>query len=188
MYPPYNKRNFSLILLLLFLPLASWAQIGSAQSQVNIVIAQVHSIQVTQSTVNIAMSQLSHYISGSSSGQQADHVKVVSSNAYQVTVKASTQYLSHNGSATTLPVNTIAVNTTVGSDLTGANAAPPANLVVTPQVPLNIAATTIVNSPQGSFGRGYNVNYSIPQGMTSNYMDRDEGTYTTTVTYTLVPQ
>lgn len=174
---------------MLVLPAASIrAQIGSAQSQVNIIISQVHTIQVTQHAVSIDMSGISHYISGNSSGLQADHVKVVSSSAYQVTVKSATQYFSLNGSATTLPVNTVAVNTTTGSDLTGANAVPPAGLLVTPQVPLSTAATTIINSPEGEWGRGYNVNYSIPQGMTSNYMNRDEGAYTTTVTYTLVPQ
>jgi hypothetical protein len=174
---------------MLFLPSAfTWAQIGSAQSQVNIIISQVHTIQVSQPSVSIDMSDISHYISGSSSGQQTDHVKVVSSSAYQVTVKSATQYFSLNGGATTLPVNTIAVNTTTGSDLTGTNAQPPAGLVVTPQVQLSTTAATIVNSPEGEWGRGYNVNYSIPQAMTPNYMNRDNGTYTTTVTYTLVPQ
>ncbi len=166
----------------------TWAQIGSAQSQVNIIISQVHTIQVTQPTVSIDMSEISHYTSGNSSGMQADHVKVVSSSAYQVTVKASTQYFSLNGGATTLPVNTVAINTTTGSDLTGTNTSPPAGLVVTPQVPLSASAVTIVNSPEGEWGRGYNVNYSIPQSMTPNYMNRENGTYTTTVTYTLVPQ
>ena len=66
--------------------------IGSAQTQVNITIAQVQSIQVTQPTVNINMTQPSHFILGNASGQQSNHVRVSSSTAYQVTVKASTQY------------------------------------------------------------------------------------------------
>lgn len=188
MTPPIYSRNLILILLLLFFPVVALAQIGSAQSQVNIIIAQVQSIQVTQPNVSINMNQVSHYKNGNSSGQQSNHVKVSTSTGYQVTVKASTQYFSHNGSNSTVPVNTITLQTAVGNDLTNSNAAPPAGLTVTPQTVLSTSPSTIVSSPSGEWSRGFHVNYTIPANKANEYMDIDSGTYTTTVTYTLVPQ
>ena len=154
----------------------------------NIIIAQVQSIQVSQPTVNINLNQVSHFKSGNSSGQQSNHVKVSASTGYQVTVKASTQYFSHNGGATTIPVNTVNVNTVTGDDTTGANAAPPAGLTVAPQTTLSTTPSVIVTSPSGTFGRGFHVNYAIPAAKAPSYLNRDEGSYTTTVIYTLVPQ
>lgn len=161
--------------------------IGSAQTQVNVTIAQVQSIQVSQPTVSINMTQPSHFISGNSSGLQSNHVRVSSSTAYQVTVKTSTQYFSRNGNSTTLPVNTVAVKTTTGN-LTNSNAAPPAGLQVVPQIFLSTLPTTIITSPAGEWGRGFNVNYTIPETKSPSYLNRQAGTYSTTVTYTLIPQ
>lgn len=186
MTPPKIIRN--LFLLLLLCPIAVLAQnIGSAQTQVNITIAQVQSIQVSQPTVNINMTQPSHFILGNSSGIQSNHVRVSSSTAYQVTVKASTQYFSRNGNSTTLPVNTIALKTTTGN-LTNSNAAPPAGLQVAPQVILSALPTAIITSPSGEWGRGFNVNYVIPETQAPSYLNREAGTYSTTVMYTLIPQ
>lgn len=134
------------------------------------------------------MNQASHFLSGNSSGQKVNHVKVISSAGYQVTVKASTQYFSLNGSVTTLPVNTIALKTAVGSDLSNTNTSPPAGLQVVSQTMLSTSPNTIITSPKGEYGRGYNVEYSIPAQQSPAYLNRTSGTYTTTVVYTLVPQ
>lgn len=164
------------------------SQVGSAETQVNIVINQVQSIEVAQPSVNINMNQPSHFKNGNSSGQQSNHVKVISSAGYQVTVKASTQYFSLNGSVTTLPVNTIALKTTVGTNLSNTNTAPPAGLIVIPQTTVSSLPSTIIASPSGEYGRGYNVEYSIPAQKASAYINRTPGSYTTTVVYTLIPQ
>ena len=186
MTPPKFIRN--LFLLLLLCPIAVMAQsIGSAQTQVNITIAQVQSIQVSQPTVTINMTQPSHFILGNASGQQSNHVRVSSSTAYQVTVKASTQYFSRNGNSTTLPVNTIAVKTAIGN-LTNSTTAPPAGIQVAPQIMLSALPTTIITSPSGEWGRGFHVNYVIPETKSPSYLNREAGTYSTTVMYTLIPQ
>jgi hypothetical protein len=161
--------------------------IGSAQTQVNITIAQVQSIQVSQPTVTINMTQPSHFILGNASGQQSNHVRVSSSTAYQVTVKASTQYFSRNGNSTTLSVNTIAVKTAIGN-LTNSTTAPPAGIQVAPQIMLSALPITIITSPSGEWGRGFHVNYVIPETKSPSYLNREAGTYSTTVMYTLIPQ
>lgn len=161
--------------------------IGSAQTQVNITIAQVQSIQVSQPTVNINMTQPSHFILGNASGLQSNHIRVSSSTAYQVTVKASTEYFSHNGNSTPLRVNTIALKTTIGN-LTNSNATSPAGLQIAPQIMLSTLPTTLITSPAGEWGRGFHVNYVIPETKSPDYLNREAGTYSTTVMYTLIPQ
>lgn len=174
------------IAFLMLYPAAAFSQ-ASGISQVNIIIAPAQSIQVQHPTVNIQMTQASHYAAGSSSGQQANHVRVTSTTGYQVTVKSQTQFFALNGNATTLPVNTIAVQTTLGSDLSGSNSAPPSGLVITPQVMLTTPGNTIISTPTGEANRGFHVNYTIPANQASNYLNRDAGTYNTTVTYSLMP-
>lgn len=152
------------------------------------IMNQVHSITVSQPSVTINMSQPSHFIGGNSSGQQSNHVQVTSSTGYQVTVKASTQYFSLNGNATSLPVNTIGVQAAIGSDLTNTGAPIPSGLTASPQVMLSTVPATIVTSPTGEWGRGFHVNYVIPATQSPVYLNKAPGTYTTTVMYTLVPQ
>lgn len=161
--------------------------IGSAQTQVNITIAQVQSIQIAQPTVNISMAKPSHFLLGNDSGQQPNHIKVSSSTAYEVTVKTSSEYFSLNGNDTSLPVNTIAVKTTIG-DLANSNALPPTGLQVAPQIMLSASPTTIIRSPAGEWGRGFHVNYAIPETKSPSYLNRETGTYSTTIMYTLIPQ
>ncbi len=182
------SKNIWNLFLLLLCPITAIAQsIGSAQTQVNVTIAQVQSIQISQPTVNISMAQPYHFLLGNSSGQQSNHIKVSSSTAYEVTVKASTEYFSHNGNSTTLPVNTIAVKTITGT-LTNSNAAPPTGLQVASQIMLSTLPTTIIKSPAGEWGRGFHVNYVIPETKSPSYLNREAGTYSTTIMYTLIPQ
>ena len=163
-----------------------FSQIGSAASQVNVIIAaQALSIEVTQPSVTIQMGQTSHFILGNSSAQQPNHVKISSGSGYQVNVKAITDNFSLNGNATTLPVNTIRVQTTVG---TGTSSTPPAGLQVVPQVSLSSTQTQIASASSGEGTRGFNVTYNIPSTQANNYLNRDPGTYSTTVIYTIVPQ
>lgn len=160
---------------------------GSAQTQVNIIIAPAQSITVTQPTVTVQMTQASHYVLGNSSGVQSDHIKVTSTTGYQVTVKTQAQFFTLGGSATTLSVGTLGVQTTLGTDFTGLSPAGPAGMVINPLTMLSITASTIINSPIGEASRGFNVNYTIPANQTSNYLNRAAGTYNTTVTYSLIP-
>lgn len=173
----------------MFLPVINcFAQLGSGQSQVNLIIIQALSIEVAQPSVSIDMAQTSHFLNGSASGQQSNHVQVVATTGYEVSVKSVTEFFSFSGNSTTLPVSTIAVQTQTGSDLTGSNSAPPAGLQVVPQVMLSTSATPVATCTSGEGGRGFHVNYAIPTTQTPKFLNRNPGTYTTTIVYTLLPQ
>lgn len=176
------------MLLLQFCPAASFSQIGSAETQVNVLISQVLSIEVMQPSVNIQMGMMPDFINGADSGQQSNHIKVTSNTAYSVTIRAVTGTFSNNGNNTTLPVNTIQVETTVGDDLTGSGDPVPSGLQAMPNTPLSENESTIINSPVGESARGFNINYRIPGGQTNAYLNRPPGTYTTSIVYSIIPQ
>jgi hypothetical protein len=183
-------RCYIILLLLGLMAFTANAQgIGSAQTQVNVTIAQVQSLEISQPTVNINMSQTSHFVNGSASPLQSDHLKVTSNTGFEVSVKSVTQYFSLNGSVSTLPVNTIMLQTAAGSDLTGLGVAnPPADTVVSTPVMLSTTATPLITADEGEGKRGYHVTYSVPATQSANYLNRASGVYSTTIIYTLVAQ
>ena len=176
------------ILLLQFCPTVAYTQIGSAETQVNVLIGQVLSIEIMQPSVNIQMGMAPDFINGAESGNQNNYIKVTSNSAYCVTVRALTGTFSNNGNNTTLPVNTINIQTTLGDDLTGAGAASPPGLQTMPNTPLSENEMTIINSPVGESARGFNIKYKIPGGQSNAYLNRPPGNYTTQVIYSIVPQ
>lgn len=174
--------------MLQFCPAIAFSQIGSAETQVNVLIGQVLSIQVSQPSVNIDMGLTSHFINGNSSAQQSNHVQITSNNGYEVSVRSATEFFSLNGNTTTLPVNTIMVHTEIGDDLTGGGSNPPASLSVNGSVPLSTGNATVITSGEGESARGFNVTYTIPASQTNNYLNKEPGTYSTSIVYTIVPQ
>ena len=183
-------RCYIILLLFCIVPVTVIAQgIGSGQTQVNVSVAQVQSLEVSQPTVGIDMSQTSHFINGNASPQQANHIQITSNTGFEVSVKSVTQFFSLNGSVTTLPVSTIMLHTVAGDDLTGSGAVvPPAGTQIISPVQLSTSATTIVTADHGEGKRGYDITYSIPETQSGNYLNRPSGTYSTTIVYTLVAQ
>ncbi len=174
--------------MLQFCPAIAFSQIGSAETQVNVLIGQVLSIQVSQPSVNIDMGLSTHFINGNSSAQQTNHIQITSNNGYEVSVRSASQFFSLNGNTSTLPVNTIMVQTTLGDDLTGTNSSPSSSLSVNGSVPLSTSDATVITSGEGESARGFHVTYSIPASQTGSYLNKEPGTYTTSIIYTVVPQ
>jgi hypothetical protein len=152
------------------------------------VITQAQSISITQSTVDIQLNQMAHYVSGNTSGIQTNHIQVGSTTNYQISVKAGSDFLNFSGSNSTIPVNSIALQTTLGSDLTGGNTPAPSTTIITPSIALGTTETIIIKNAVAEGARGYNVSYAIPAANTSYYLNKPTGTYTTTVIYTLASQ
>jgi hypothetical protein len=182
------KLNSHFILIALMTPILIIGQIKTAQTQVNVTIAQAQSITITQPSVDIQLTQMAHYISGNTSSVQTNHINVGSTTNYQVSVKAESDFLSFNGSNSTIPVNTIALQTTMGSDLTGSNTPASATTIITPSVTLGSADTIVIKNAVAEGARGYNVTYAIPATKTIYYLNKPTGTYTATVIYTLASQ
>ncbi len=180
------KRN-DFILMMLCAPTAMFSQIGFAETNVNIVIAQMQSIEISHLSVSIDMNQALHYLSGSSSGLLQDHIRITSSAGYQVTVRSDSEFFLYNGSSSTLPVNSIALGLYSGTDLSGPVTSP-SEPVLLPIAAIPAQPLTVIScsSPGGS--RGYNAEYRISSQNAPVYINRLPGIYSTTIVYTLLPQ
>lgn len=182
------KLNNNCLLVFFLIPIVSIGQIKTAQTQVNVVIAQAQSISISQSSVDIQLTQIAHYVFGNNSGIQTNHIQVGSTTNYQISVKSGSDFLTYNGSSSAIPVNTIALQTTMGSDLTGTNTVASPNTIITPSIALGSVDTIIIKNAVAEGARAYNVTYAIPATNTTYYLNKPTGTYTATVIYTLASQ
>ncbi len=87
----------------MILPTGITAQIGSAKTQVNVIIVQTQSITIAQPTVDIQLTQMAQYVSGNASPVQINHISVGSTTNYQVSVRAQAEFLSMNGFTSPTP-------------------------------------------------------------------------------------
>ncbi len=181
-------KKITLNIVLVLAPILATAQIKTAQTQVNVTIAQAQSISITQPSVDIQLTQMAHYISGNTSGVQTNHINVGSTVNYQISVRTESEYLVFNGGNSTIPVNTIALQTTIGSDLTGNNTPASTVTTISPTTTLSSTDTIIINNAIAEGARGYNITYAIPASKTSYFLNKAIGTYSTTVIYTLAAQ
>ncbi|RDI11215.1 hypothetical protein DEU42_106149 [Flavobacterium sp. AG291] len=183
----YNLPAINAFLfLLLNLPLRVVSQIGFAETNVNITIAQLQSIEVSHSSVSINMNQASHFITGSSTGVLNDHVRIVSSTAYQVTVQADSQFFFYNGVLSTLPIGSVLLGISSPQGLSGPQ--PATVVIVSPEVDLPSQPLTIISAASQGLNTSYAMEYKIPAKNAVLYLNRPPGTYSSSITYTLLPQ
>lgn len=170
------RRIHLYILLSIFFSLAAFGQ-GSADTNLNVVLMPIQSIKVNeaQSNVNVSLSTASEYMNGKTSAQH-DHIEIMSSSDYEVKVSASTHLL---GDTASIDIGTVTVTPSFGN--TGG--APTGNIILTPQA-LSFGNNTLVQSSQGDSQRTFNVEYHVSGGQA--YLNKPAGTYTTTITYTIL--
>ena len=167
----------------------AFAQVTTQQDQattiLNVNLAGTYEITVGQTSVDIDMNDPQHFIAGNDSGTQANHVRVSATGDYQVNVSATGELMFGTNS---IPVSTVTVTPTLGSYLgAGTSTAPTMTLTAQPLATVTAlpAGSTIISSTAGESLRGFDVVYAIPDTQAAQYLNKPEGTYTTTVTYTL---
>ena len=170
-------RNVHLLFLFAVLhsSISLFAQ-GSANTNLNVVLGPIQSIKVNpaQNNVTVSLSTSSEYMNGKASEQQ-DHIEVMSNPQYQVTVSAATHLV---GETSSIDISTISVTPSFGS--LGGN---PGGIVLTPQA-LSLNSNTLVQSSHGDTQRTFNMKYQVSGG--EAYVNKPAGTYTTTITYTIL--
>lgn len=176
-----------------FLKVASFAIVALSANSIlaqtttlNVNLANVYSIEVTNPTVNIAMNTAANFTDGNTSGSLPNHIKVSATGGYKVTIQAANELTSPGNDI--IPVSTVVVSTTpgtysgaAGSIDQGSNASFPANapaLSVTTPVEL-------ITSTTGDI-RGFNVQYTIPPVSAPVYLNKPAAIYSTLLTYTIV--
>ena len=181
----YKMKNFLMAASFAIIALST-NSIFAQTTNLNVNLANVYSIEVTNPTVTIAMNTAANFTEGNTTGSLPNHVKVSATNGYKVTIQAATDLTSPGNDV--IPVSTVVVKTTPGtfsgapgSIDAGSNAAFPANapaLSVTTPVEL-------ISSTTGDI-RGFNVQYTIPPVSAPVYLNKPEAVYSTLLTYTIV--
>ncbi|HET8810258.1 MAG TPA: hypothetical protein VFM65_08345 [Flavobacteriaceae bacterium] len=157
------------------------SSIGFAQTDtadLNVVLTDIQSITVAaaQETVTITLDDVTKYTSGTDV-DQADHLAVVSTSDFDITAVAN-QELTKTGEANTIPVSTVTLTASAG---TNAPDGTMAAVALSATAPVNL-----VTGASADLDAFYNVNYAVSGG--TEYLNQPTGTYETTITYTLVPQ
>lgn len=178
-------RTILSCLVLLFFSILGKAQIGSAQSQVNLVVNELMSVEVAQPSVMINMNLPSHFRFGNNSGVQNNHVRVTTTSNYTLAVSTTNQYFTINGLSTSLPVSSIEVEASIGDLNPNMNSA---DVTIHSGVSLNASKVNLLSSISPETSQTFDVNYVIPTNRVDNFLDLPSGNYRTTIIYTIIPQ
>lgn len=153
--------------LIIMLSLSGYSQVGSDQTQVNIILSEVYSIEVMQSQVDLTVDTAEKYEDGTSASL-SNHIKVFSTVSYQIDLQLSTDFT--NGS-NSIPAGKVKVKL---SDNTTTN-----------EIPLSTSSVNIIPNSSPVINRYLNAVYTLEGG---NHLLLDAGTYSAQLTYTLIPQ
>lgn len=170
--------------ILLFLPLKVKAQIGSAESQVNLIVRELMSVEIKQSTVLINMNLPSHYKYGNHSGIQSNHIKVTTTSDYVLSISTTSQNFTYQGLNSSLPVNTVHVEAFMGDVNPYFNAG---DVTFNSNVSLNSTKVNLLSSHSSETSQSFDVNYVIPKNKVDRFLNIPAGGYNTTVIYTIIP-
>lgn len=129
----------------------------------------IHISLVGSSDVSFLYSTGTDY-AGSKTVTRPNHLKVMSSKNYEITVKAATEFTSATAPDGTLPLNLVSIS---------AAAAPASG---TSPVALSLQDQTVVTSATATASTLFNVNYIISDASSLIVLPKED--YITTVTYT----
>lgn len=173
-------QNLRIILLGLLLISGRYVS-GQISSPVNVTIELAGagpSITVNNPTVTLDFSTAGNYISGVHSGSATnDHITVSSTSGFQVNVKGSGDLV--NGSSS-IPLSSIIVTPSNGSQTIM-----PAPAYTATTGGLSTSDQTIISSTASTTSAKFDIDYYAQGG--SNYIGKTAGTYSATITYSIVP-
>lgn len=136
-----------------------------------VLIDDLSELIVQDPSVSLAFNTAATYKNGVTT-QKPNHIKLSATVPYDVTVKASSNFLT-SGTGVQIPVGVITIE------------GMPSQTGITPVV-LSATAQKIISSANPGVDRLLNLQYRVPAAQTPNLLGKTAGTYSTTVTYTLV--
>lgn len=159
-----------------------------ATATVNVILADVESIMIESATqtVNLNFSTAADYAGGVSSGALDSHLKVVSTSptGFIVNVKAGGDQLV-NGTDN-IPVADILLTSAAGTG--GAGLATGGTLTPHSDVSLTTADQAILSADKGTSDARFAITYATDPSKANDFVGKTLGTYTQTVTYSIVAQ
>lgn len=156
--------------------------------KINLHPIQTIIVDPNQSVVNVNFTTSENYSNGVTV-DQADHLRIYSTGAFQVTVKADDTTISNGVDQTTINSNTIKVLASQGTSTSTETAVTGDTFA---EVGLSGTDQPLITSTTGGINRKFNVAYKA-MGNNNAYINKhvngDEvTTYSTTVTYSIITQ
>ena len=139
-------------------------------------------VNASQSTIDLEYSTVNDYEDGVSSSN-ADHLTIYSTGGFQVKVNSTADNLSKGLNVSEIAAETLTVTPTAGArEIKGSPTYTSVTLTENPKV--------LISSAQGGFDRTISVKYAGATGQVymNNYETGKTNIYTTTVTYSILPQ
>jgi hypothetical protein len=142
----------------------------SGEANLSINLHQVQNIVVENPNVNIDLTTAAEYNNGKSN-MVNNHLLVNSTCNYQINVKANRDLQLAGPGQNTIPISTVTLTPFDGDQTAGNGLA------------LSTSFQTFVTSTKGVLSKYYGVNYNVSGG--ADYINKPEGAYTATITYTI---
>jgi hypothetical protein len=145
----------------------------------NIKLNPIQTITVNASEVNLSYTDKAHYEKGVTSGKLGSHLSIFSTGAFNVSVSAKDDVFQTDNVDSDIPVNIVKITATGGIEETGKSG-----------VELNTNPALLIASTTGGSDLKYDVEYKTTHSeyaYINHYKDGSNNTFTTTVTYTIVP-
>lgn len=148
-----------------------------AEVQFSVRLGDFQSIVVnsSQNNLGVNLSSKAEVLQGKSI-QQQDHIKVTSTSEYEINVSSSSQL---KGAQDELPSEIIQITPSAGSGVQLQNT------IQFSKVALSTTQQTIINSSSGDIDRSFNMDYFIKGS--EEFLKKSTGNYTTTISYSIVP-
>lgn len=166
---------FSLFVVLAGQIVFSQEKEANVQLQIHLADFQSISLNESQKQVDVNFETVEDFIGGKTAGQ-ANHLEISSTSQYEIKVSASSEL---EGETASIPVNTVSLIPSFG-DVGAAGSE-----IEFRDVALSTGAQTLVDSGSGDSRRSFNIDYKISGGQ--EYMNKPEGSYKTTITYSILP-
>lgn len=144
---------------------------ATMNSSLQVLVDDMSELILQDASVSLVFNTAAIYKAGVTK-QMPNHLKASATVPYDVTVKASSNFLT-SGTGAQIPVGVITIE------------GMPSQTGITPVV-LSSSPQKIISSANPGIDRFLSLQYRIPAAQTPNLLNKAAGNYTTTVTYTLV--
>lgn len=145
----------------------------SGEANLTVNLHQIQNIVVENPNVNIDLATAAEYNNGKTS-MMNNHLLVNSTCNYQINVKANRDLQLEGPGINTIPINTVTLTPFDGDQAAGNGLA------------LSTSFQTFISSNSGVLSKHYGVNFKVSGG--NDYINKPEGAYSATITYTISAQ
>lgn len=173
--------------LFLIIHFGVYAQNSLAPANLSIYTVALQGISVSQPNVEIRLNSLQQFSSGIASAPLNNHIVIGSTSKYQVSVRTLSDFMIKDFRNSSIPVQIIELQTSLGTSLYGSNPNRPITTTIIPNLSLSSTNKVLITNGTPEVWRGFTMIYSIPANQMHYFLNVKEGNYQVTIIYTITP-